>query len=241
LSFRRNPPALVSRIFYLDFLRAVHELFEPRTYLEIGVEYGHSLALSSCPSIGIDPNPMVDQALAQSTTLVSSPSEEYFARLAAEDGSPFGELPIDLAFIDGMHHLEYALADFVAIERHAEPSSVVVFDDIFPRNVDEAARDRHTTAWTGDVFRVPQVLAEWRPDLDIVAVATEPTGSLLVFGLDPGNDLLGRELDDIVREVVTADPQLVPPPVLARTGSLPPEDALALPIWRELKERRRAP
>ena len=56
-----------------------------------------------------------------------------------------GGTTLDLAFIDGMHLFEYALRDFINVERFADWSSVIVFDDMLPRNVDEAARDRHTT------------------------------------------------------------------------------------------------
>ena len=40
---------------YLDFLPEVHRRLRPRAYLEIGVRWGHSLALSRCRSVGVDP------------------------------------------------------------------------------------------------------------------------------------------------------------------------------------------
>ena len=42
--------------------------------------------------------------------------------------------------------------------------------------MEEAARDFHTSAWTGDVYSVVEVLARYRPDLSVVLVNTEPTG-----------------------------------------------------------------
>ena len=72
---------------------------------------------------------------------------------------------MDLAFIDGMHLAEYALRDYLAVERFTHPASVVVFDDMLPRTVAEAARHRHTAAWTGDVYKAVQALRDHRPDL----------------------------------------------------------------------------
>ena len=34
-----------------------------------------------------------------------------------------GGLPIDLAIIDGMHQFEFALRDFINIEKHSSPQS----------------------------------------------------------------------------------------------------------------------
>jgi hypothetical protein len=225
-------------MFYLDFLQGLHERLLPRTYLEIGVAHGHSLALSRCRSIGIDPAFEVDQELAAPVSLIRCTSDAYFAQLAQEGTKPFGELPIDLAFIDGMHHFERALRDFIGIERHSAPSTVVAFDDVFPRDVDEATRVPRALSWAGDVFRVQFALAAHRPDLLQVSVDTEPTGTLLVVRLDATNHVLAEQFDDIVREYVMPDPQPVPPAILARHHAMAPESALALPLWDELREAR---
>ena len=83
-----------------------------------------------------------------------------------------------------MHLFEYALRDFINVERFADWSSVIVFDDMLPRNVDEAARDRHTKMWTGDVYKVVPVLQKYRPDLTVIQVDTQPTGMAVVFDAD---------------------------------------------------------
>jgi hypothetical protein len=226
-------------MLYREFLGMMHERLAPRTYLEIGVQQGHSLALSRCPSIGIDPWSTVNQELNAPSSLIGSTSDEYFARLARDRTTPFGALPIDFAFIDGMHHFEFALRDFIGVERYSAPSSVVAFDDVLPRNVDEAARERHTEEWTGDVFRIQFALAAYRPDLVQIQVATEPTGTLLVVGLDPANRVLVDELDEIVDAYVMPDPQKLPAEIVGRTMALAPEKALGLTIWDDLREARR--
>ncbi|MGH8938377.1 MAG: class I SAM-dependent methyltransferase, partial [Actinomycetes bacterium] len=148
---------------YLEFLRVLHERLSPATCLEIGVRNGTSLALSRCRSVGIDPAYRVTAELDGDVSLFRTISDEYFSR--PEPLAPFGGRPVDLAFIDGLHLFEFALRDFVTVERHAAPSSVVVIDDDFPRTVDEAARERHTKSWTGDVYTVLAILQEHRPDL----------------------------------------------------------------------------
>jgi hypothetical protein len=225
-------------VLYLDFLAALHERLAPRTYLEIGVAGGHSLARSRCRSIGVDPAFSVDQEIVAPASLLRCTSDEYFARLAADGSTPFGALPVDLAYVDGMHHFEFALRDFIGLERLAGPGSVIAFDDVLPRDAGQAAREPRPADWTGDVFRLQFALPVARADLRLVLVDTEPTGTLLVAGLDPASTVLADALDDIVREQVVADPQPIPAEVLSREHSLAPDAALALPLWDELRAAR---
>ncbi|HEY3943670.1 MAG TPA: hypothetical protein VGL78_00455 [Solirubrobacteraceae bacterium] len=150
-------------MFYLDFLRGLHERLAPRTYLEIGVAQGHSLALSRCRSVGIDPV-AVDQELLAPTSLLRCTS----------------------------------------------------------------------------VFRIGPALAANRPDLRLLMVATEPTGTLLVTQLDPSSRVLQARLDDIVRDHVQPNPQSLPREVMERTHAIAAEDALALKLWKELRDARNA-
>jgi hypothetical protein len=223
---------------YLEFMAALHERLAPRTYLEIGVAGGHSLALSRCASIGVDPGFAVDQELRAPVSLLRCTSDEYFRSLGEGSRAPFGELPIDLTYIDGMHLFENALRDFIGAERYSSPSSVIAFDDVLPRNADEAARNPASFPWTGDVFRIRFALTKHRPDLKQVLVDTEPTGTLLVAKLDPASRVLSDRLDDIVRDYVQPDPQPVPAGVLARTGAITAKRALSLKLWDELAAAR---
>jgi Methyltransferase domain len=223
---------------YLEFMAALHERLAPRTYLEIGVAGGHSLAVSRCASIGVDPDFAVDQELLAPTTLRRCTSDEYFQSLHEGSRTPFGELAIDLTYIDGMHLFENALRDFIGAERYSSPSSVIALDDVLPRNVEETARNRVMLPWTGDVFRIRFALKRHRPDLKQVLVDTEPTGTLLVARLDPASAVLSDRLDEIVRDYVQPDPQPVPADVLARTGAITPKRALSLKLWDELAAAR---
>lgn len=216
-------------MLYRPFLSAVHELLQPRHYCEIGVRLGNSLALARCPAVGIDPAYGITAELSNHVTLFRTTSDEYFSRpdpLAVTGGQPF-----DFFFIDGLHLFEFAFRDFVNAERHSSPRGVIIFDDVMPRSVDEAARERHTYHWTGDVYPMLQVLARYRPDLVVLPVGTQPTGLLLVMGLDPSNNVLSDNYGEIMAEYRRPDPQPVPEELIERLTVLPPELVLASGMW----------
>lgn len=240
------------------FLAAIHARFRPRNYLEIGVNDGRSLRLSRVPTIAIDPAFRVTEPLRCDLHLVRSTSDAFFARRdpiahlrsgrnpirnLRRGRAPFarylGGNVLDLAFIDGLHLFENALRDFMNVERFAGPASIIVLDDMLPRSVDEAARDRHTGAWTGDVYKLIDVLARHRPDLVLLPMDTQPTGVLLVLGADPGNRVLGAAYDRLLEEWVTPDPQVVPTRVLERQRAIGPERFFASPILETLTAARR--
>lgn len=221
---------------YLDFLRQVHERLAPPTYLEIGIRNGGSLALSRARSVGIDPSYRLTHELGSDVALFRETSDAYFAR--PDPGEALDGRPIGLAFIDGMHLAELALRDFANVERHAHWTSVVVLDDVLPRTLEEAARDRRTRDWTGDVYKVLEILARHRPDLIRLRVDTEPTGLGLVLGLDPGSRVLDERADELAREVEVPDPQDVPAAVLERRDALDPEAVLAAGFWARLRDAR---
>ncbi|OIV37324.1 methyltransferase type 11 [Mangrovactinospora gilvigrisea] len=244
-----------------EFLRTLHKVYRPRNYMEIGVNDGRSLALSRVPSIGVDPAFKVVKPIRCDVQLVKATSDDFFARKdplahfarsplkigplrnrprvrAALEKGPLKRGAVDLAFIDGMHLFEFALRDFINTEKYAQWSSVIVFDDMLPRNVPEAARDRHTDAWTGDVYKVIEVLRRYRPDLALVPIDSAPTGTLVVFGADPDNRVLEDAYDDIIKEFVYDDPQKVPSEVMDRTHAVKPMDLLDGELWAPLVRAR---
>lgn len=214
---------------YLEFLRSVHELLEPERYLEIGIRNGASLSLAKCRAIGIDPAYNITAELDGDIALFRTSSDEYFSR--PEPLAPTGGRPFDLAFIDGLHLIEFALRDFINTERVSTSRSVIVFDDILPRSVAEAARLRHTDDWTGDVYSILDILARFRPELTVIPVATQPTGLLLVMGLDPANRVLAERYDDILAEVRRPDPQPVPEELMDRLTVVAAQRVLDAPCW----------
>ena len=126
----------------------------------------------------------------------------------------------------------------MSVERFSSWSTVIVFDDMLPRSVEEAARDRVTGQWAGDVYKVAAVLREHRPDLTVLTVDTEPTGVMVVLGADPTNRVLHDRYPAIEAAITTPDPQVVPADVLARHGSLAPDRLVASPAWAALRSAR---
>ena len=223
-------------MYYLDFLRGLHEAVAPATYLEIGIRNGDSLALARCRAVGIDPEFNLRAELGPDVTLFEESSDEYFER--RKPLRALGGERVDMAFIDGMHLAEFALRDFANVERIARWSSVVVFDDILPRDAEMAARDRRTKTWTGDIYKLLGILERNRPDLLLLRVGTQPTGLLLALALDPSSSVLTERYDELLGEIVVPDPQVVPDDVLERRGVLDPQRVLDAGIWSLLRDAR---
>lgn len=215
-----------------DVLERLHTILQPRGYLEIGVDDGRSLALSSAPSVAIDPVNRMTAPITCDLRFVQVTSDDFFADPSALDHLP--GRTIDLAFIDGMHLFEYALRDFINVERASHPGTVIVLDDMLPRNRTEALRNRRSTAWAGDVYKLLLVLRKHRPDLILLPLDTAPTGVVLVLGADPANRVLAKAYEQIIDTWVTEDPQDVPQELLGRTIARQPEEVLDAPWWREV-------
>jgi len=223
---------------YRRFLAGVHAALAPPTYLEIGINRGGTLALSRTRTIAIDPDFHLEHPVPADAVLFREASDDYFQR--GDRLESFEGRPISLAFIDGMHWVEYALRDFINVERHADWSTVIVFDDVFPRKPAHAQRDRVTKAWTGDVYKLVDILARHRPDLICLGIDTEPAGVLLVLGADPANRVLTERYDEIVGDAMTPDPQEVPVDILERRGVLDGAEVLAGSFWTVLRDGRTA-
>ncbi len=212
-----------------DLLRGLHEVLNPRTYLEIGVNEGSSLTLSRTLSIGVDPDFVVRRPLHCDLELIRAKSDEFFER---PDGlAHFGGVPVDLAFIDGMHLSEFALRDFINVERHLAAGGVTVFDDILPRNALEAARVRRTGAWAGDVYKAVEVIARRRPDLAVILINTWPTGTAIVVGADASSQLLHEVYASELPYLEAPDPQAPPPDYMSRTAAVDPAVLLVSEAW----------
>jgi len=241
-----------------EFLAALHVVMAPRNYLEIGVGSGLSLELSRVPSIAVDPRFQVQTEIRTEVRLIRGSSDRFFARrdplhFIRGGRNPWrnlrhnrpllgrlgGRATVDLAFIDGMHLFEFALRDFMNVERLSAATTVIVLDDMLPRNVTEASRDRTTQDWTGDVYKLVGVLREYRPELIAIPIDTQPTGLLLILAPDHTSTVLQDHYDEILAANVVPDPQDVPASVLERLDAVNPEAFLETGAARTIVRSRR--
>lgn len=197
---------------YMDVLAATHCELSPRLYVEIGVRNGRSLSLARDRAIGIDPAPDITVDLHKDTEVVQRTSDAFF-----DADAPGIDRPIDLAFIDGMHLSEFALRDFMNLERRMAPWGAIVIDDIFPNHPVQARRERETAVWTGDVWKLLETLRRARRDLHILTFDTRPTGLAVITGLNPANRVLWNRYNPIAKKMQTdEDP---PEEFLNRSGA----------------------
>ncbi|WP_158497310.1 methyltransferase domain-containing protein [Methylocystis sp. ATCC 49242] len=218
---------------YLEVLADLHRGLAPGFYIEIGVRHGDSLVLAECPAVGVDPEPQLKRPISATTDVVALTSDDFFA------GPHKGWLSdsFDLAFVDGMHLFEFALRDFMNLERAATPASLIVFDDIFPNHPAQAERVRRTGAWTGDVWKVHQILKAHRPDLVLLPIDSSPAGSLIVCGLNPTNRVLWDKYNPIVAAYAASDRE-PPAEVIARANAHPGDEATLAAICGVLRNAR---
>jgi len=202
----------------LDVLQSLHTHLEPRAYLEIGVGEGRSLALATCPAVGVDPVPELKVDLGRYSRLIEQTSDEFFD----EATDPILKAKPDLVVLDGMRLFEYALRDFMHVERICHPGSVIAVDNVLPAEPEQGMRVPQGPIWLGDVWKLIPTLQTWRPDLKLDLVDTKPGGLLLISGLNPQNRVLWEQYNPLTRK--TATDAFGPPPdkVLQRDGVIDP-------------------
>jgi len=189
-------------IEHYHILHHAHTLLHPRTYLEIGVFSGKSLAMSGSDTIAVGVDPLTgshDQQLfhspARQSQLFKMTSNDFFQQEQMHQLFPAGQF--DMAFIDGLHLFEQALMDFVHLERHATSETIIFIHDCLPVNEAVSARKRETTIWTGDVWKIIPCLKAIRPDLEIITFPVSPSGLAMVRRLDPKSRVLATQFDTI--------------------------------------------
>jgi Methyltransferase domain len=227
--FTEHPEPIMTRH---ELLGLLHQKMQPRTYLEIGIRTGNSMALSRTRSIGVDPYFKIDKPIRCDVQLIKATSDDVFA--GDDPLAHFGGVPVDLAFIDGMHLSEFALRDFINIEPFMADTGVIVIDDVLPRNGLEAARDRKTEPWTGDVYKVIEILRRRRPDLVVLLINTAPTGTAVVVGVDQASTILRDSYAAEEHYLLQPDPQTPPQEYMDRSIATEPDVLLASGVWSQL-------
>ncbi|MEO5364520.1 MAG: class I SAM-dependent methyltransferase, partial [Magnetococcus sp. DMHC-8] len=185
---------------YLALLSRLHRWLQPSVYLEIGVFTGKSLTLAQPPTqaIGIDPRPSLSAWPPPHVQVLSMTSDQFFASGQSATLLQPPDRRLDLVFIDGLHRFEQVLRDFINVERHAHPQTIVVLHDSLPCEEFMAARHQHTAYWTGDVWKMVPCLRHYRPDLRLFTIPAAPSGLTLVTGLDGTSTVLDQQFAEAV-------------------------------------------
>jgi hypothetical protein len=217
---------------YRKFLRKLHLVLQPQTYLEIGTQDGGSLRFANCKSIAVDPQFRLKFLEVLGTKpvchLFQMSSDAFFS--AYNPGALF-EAPIDMAFLDGMHLFEFLLRDIANTEKYCKRNSIILLHDCIPPALLTTGRKAGSTLqrsglypdfWAGDVWKVVPILRKYRPDLRISCFDAPPTGMVAITNLDSGNSLLtdkyfeivdlfsGSELDELRFNEYWAEIDLIP-------------------------------
>jgi len=184
---------------YYEVLRWLHEELRPERYVEIGVMSGRSLRLAapSTIALGIDPFPELDRPRASGTRVLSMTSSDFFAKHTLAEY--FGTDRFSFAFVDGSHQFQHAIGDIFSLERYAEPQSIIAIHDTLPLDEETAARVRHTTFYTGDVWKVVPFLKQHRPDLELITVRTAPSGLTLIRRLNASRTRFQPDVEGLRR------------------------------------------
>lgn len=186
---------------YKEFLSKVHHQLQPQYYVEVGIREGATLSLARGMSIGINPTFKINSETQSFVKLFRCTSDDFFKKNNLR--TEFNDQSCQLAFIDGLHLFEYALRDFRNIETYCESESVIIFDDVRPRNLTEAQRKATGGAWTGDIWKIYHCLQKYRPDLKLSLIHTQPTGLLLVTNLDAKNTIFWNSYNMIIEEFLS--------------------------------------
>lgn len=200
-------PLQLHGVWYLDFLKLLDTHLAPQSYLEIGTHQGESLSRITCDAIAIDTEfSLKDNLLGKRrrTFLFQMTSDAFFREHDVRSFFPHG---VDLAFLDGMHRIEYLLRDFINAEAAAHRRSIVLMHDCLPLNGRMARRSfvqggaeegDIAHAWTGDVWKILPILKQYRPDLRVLLLDCPPTGLVAVTRLDPESTVLDRNYHQIL-------------------------------------------
>ena len=169
---------------YFRILKGLHQRLKPDWYLEIGTFTGSSLRFVEGNYVAIDPNFQIEvmpPLKGRETIFFQDTSDAFFNSITAQNLTG----KIDLAFLDGLHHYEALLRDFMNVEPLMAPGGMVVLHDCLPYTVPMADRVQPpNTEWTGDVWKTLLILMETRPDLQIDVLDAAPTGLVVIRKMD---------------------------------------------------------
>lgn len=190
----------IDGIRYFRMLNRLHGAIKPDWYLEVGTNSGKSLRIADCNFVSVDPKFILETPLnhpaAKEMFLFQKTSDDFFASGFCDRN----DIRFDFAFLDGLHHYEVLLRDFINAEKLMNADGTILLHDCCPSTVEMTAREQCRGDWTGDVWKTLLILLAHRPDLDIMVSTARPTGLVVIRNLDPKNTVLEQSYDQIVGE-----------------------------------------
>lgn len=117
-------------------------LFEPHTYVELGVKRGYTFNTIS---------PMVKRAIAvdmNGTKYIKRLSNVETFDMTTYEFSKMWEDPIDMLFIDACHDKDYVISDFVNIGKYVkEGTGLILMHDTYPVKEELLDKGYCSDAW----------------------------------------------------------------------------------------------
>jgi hypothetical protein len=192
---------------YRALLQRFHDWLQPKSYIEIGVNVGASIALAKPPTVVIGIDPQARLIDAPKTVCKIFPPYERRLLSQTRSASRYGERNCGPGVYRWNASLfEQALRDFINIERVSSPTTIVLIHDTFPIDALTAERLGNIGGiefWTGDVWKIIPCLREFRPDLYVFTIATPPTGLSVVSKLNSRSRVLTDRFDEIVSRYIS--------------------------------------
>jgi len=131
--------------------------------------------------------------------LFQEKSDQFFEKSLQR----FPEIKCELGFIDGMHLFEYALKDFINLNKISSLNSVFLFHDPMPWSYEMVTRNFESlpqnAAWVGDIWKLITIFIELGMKDQVSVLTSAPSGLLAV--VNPNQESifqLEKNFDDIV-------------------------------------------
>lgn len=204
-----HPASVHNGVDYREMIAKIVAATKARSYFEVGTSAGDSMRALPCDVVSVDPQFQISSNVIGSKKhlfFFQSTSDAFFKTENLHKYFPHGP---DISFLDGLHHAEVLLRDFINTEELCHADSIVLMHDCLPLNARMAEReyridpleDQTTRGfWTGDVWKVPLTLKKFRPDLTIRSADCPPTGLMIISGLNPKSRILHDHYPEIIKD-----------------------------------------
>ena len=143
-----------------EIINSLAKINQADTYLEVGVEAGHTFSkIAITNKTAVDPIfrfdfKSMDGSFHQTT------SDEFLLEAVSKNAK------FDFIFLDGLHHWEFALRDFINATLLSHKKTIIIIDDVLPSDYFSQLRSQSDCVkfkkiynikdenWMGDVYKI---------------------------------------------------------------------------------------